>query len=87
MATAGSSSSAKPPKQGNEGGPAYIATQSTFVAIATLVVLIRIYVRTFVVKKFGLDDAAISLAMVNINFIDGYISLTANSSCLLSSAP
>ena len=51
-------------KKDNKQGSDYLAAQSTFVAIATLAVLIRIYVRTFVVKKFGLDDAAIILAMV-----------------------
>ena len=50
---------------GNKGGTAYIATQSTFVAIATLLVFIRVYVRTIVVKKFGLDDAVIVLALVS----------------------
>ena len=50
---------------GNKGGTAYIATQSTFVAIATLLVFIRVYVRTTVVKKFGLDDAVIVLALVS----------------------
>ena len=48
----------------NPGGTSYLATQSTFVAIATLLVLIRVYVRTFVVKKCGLDDAAVCLALV-----------------------
>lgn len=52
--------------KGNNGGSAYIATQSIFVAIATLVVFVRIYVRSFVVKKFGIDDAAVVLALVSI---------------------
>lgn len=40
-------------------------TQSTFVAIASLLVFIRVYVRTVVVKRFGLDDAVIVLALVS----------------------
>lgn len=50
----------------NRGGAAYLATQSIFVAIATLLVLTRVYVKTIVVKKFGLDDAVIVLALVSI---------------------
>ena len=46
------------------GGAAYLATQSIFVAIATLLVVVRIYVRSFVVRKFGLDDAVVVLALV-----------------------
>ncbi len=45
------------PKQ--KGGTAYLATQSTFLAIATPLALIRVYVKSIVVKKFGLDDAVI----------------------------
>ena len=52
----------------NKGGTAYLATQSTFVGIATLLVLVRVYVRTIVVKKFGPDDAVIVLALVSAFF-------------------
>ncbi|KAL8747804.1 MAG: hypothetical protein Q9190_000348 [Brigantiaea leucoxantha] len=45
-----------------QGGINYLITQSTFVAIATLLVLTRVYVRSIVVKKFGFDDAVIVLA-------------------------
>lgn len=62
MATTSKAASSSDPN--NTGGTAYLATQSTFVAIATLLVLIRVYVRTIVVKKFGLDDAIIVLALV-----------------------
>ena len=50
----------------HKGGTAYLATQSIFVAIATILVLTRVYVKTFVVKKFGLDDTVIVLALVSI---------------------
>ena len=46
------------------GGAAYLTTQSIFVAVATLLVVVRIHVRSFVVKKFGLDDAVVVLALV-----------------------
>lgn len=66
MATTSTAASSSGPS--NKGGTAYLAIQSTFVAIATLLSLIRVYVRTIVVKKFGLDDAAILLALVSILF-------------------
>lgn len=59
------SSSQAPPSSDpspKKGGVNYLITQSTFVAIATLLVLTRVYVRAIVVKKFGLDDAVIVLA-------------------------
>ena len=62
MATTSTAASSSDPS--DKGGSAYLATQATFVAIATLLVLIRVYVRTVVVKKFGLDDAVIVLALV-----------------------
>ena len=62
------SKAASPSGSSNQGGTAYLATQSTFVAIATLLILIRVYVRTIVVKKFGLDDAVIVLALVSTLF-------------------
>lgn len=64
MATASKAASSSGPS--SNGGNAYLATQSTFVAIATLLVLTRVYVRTIVVKQFGLDDAVIVLAVVSI---------------------
>lgn len=60
------STAASSSDSGNKGATTYLATQSTFVAIATLLVLIRVYVRTIVVKKFGIDDAVIVLALVRI---------------------
>ena len=49
----------------NKGGTAYLAIQSTTLAIATLLVLVRVFVRTIVVKKFGLDDTVVVLALVS----------------------
>lgn len=46
-------------------GTAYLVIQSTFVAIATLLILIRVYVRIVVVRNFGLDDTFIVLALVS----------------------
>ena len=66
MTTTSKAASSSNPSAG--GGIAYLATQSTFVAIATFLVLIRVYVRTIVAKTFGLDDAAIVLALVSILF-------------------
>lgn len=63
MATANKAASSSGPS--NKGGIAYLVTQSTFVAIASLLVFIRVYVRTVVVKRFGLDDAVIVLALVS----------------------
>lgn len=59
-----SSSQTPPPADPSlkEGGVNYLVTQSRFVAIATLLVLARVYVRVIVVKQFGLDDAVIVLA-------------------------
>ena len=44
----------------------YLVVQSTFVVVATVLVLVRAYVRTTIVRKFGLDDAVICLALVCI---------------------
>lgn len=52
----------------SNGGTAYIATQSTLVAVATLLVLIRVFVRAIVIKHFGIDDAIILLALPNVLF-------------------
>lgn len=51
------------------GGIAFLATESAFVGIATLLVLTRVYVRTMVVKNFGPDDAVIVLALVSTFFV------------------
>lgn len=64
MATASKNASSS--DSSHNGGTAYLATQSIFVAIATILVLTRVCVRTIVVKKFGLDDAVIILALVSI---------------------
>lgn len=40
------------------------AVPATFVTIACLTVLLRSYVRIFIVKAFGVDDGAMVLSMV-----------------------
>ena len=42
----------------------WLAAQSTFVAIAALLVFVRIYVRSIIIKKVGLDDILIVIALV-----------------------
>ena len=42
----------------------WLATQAVFVAIASLLVLARIYVRSIVIKKIGIDDILIVIALV-----------------------
>lgn len=74
MATTSKAASSSDPS--NNGGTGYLATQSTFVAIAALLVVIRVYVRTIVVKKFGLDDAVIVLALVNTLLTNTNLKLT-----------
>lgn len=43
----------------------WLATQSTSVAIGTLLVLTRIYIRSIIIKKIGLDDMFIVIGLVN----------------------
>lgn len=43
----------------------WLAAQSTFVAIGALLVFTRIYVRSIIIKKIGLDDILIVIALVN----------------------
>lgn len=80
MATTSKAASSSDPS--NKGGTAYLATQSTFVAIATLLVLIRVYVRTVVVKSIGLDDAVIVLALILSLIVCAMTSLTVHYSAL-----
>ncbi len=40
----------------------WLAAQSTFVTIAALLVFTRIYVRSIIIKKIGLDDILIVIA-------------------------
>ncbi|KAF6224620.1 hypothetical protein HO173_012963 [Letharia columbiana] len=42
----------------------WLATQSTSVAIGTLLVLTRIYIRSIIIKKIGLDDMFIVIGLV-----------------------
>lgn len=51
--------------QSSKGGTAYLATQSTFLAIATILAMIMVYVRSIVVKKSGVDDTVVVLALVS----------------------
>ena len=44
---------------------AFLVTQSTFIAAATLLVLARVYVRSIIVKNVGLDDFFIVVALVD----------------------
>ena len=48
-------------------GPQLLAVASTFVAAATLALVLRIYVRSWVVKSFGVDDWTMTFA--GISFI------------------
>lgn len=63
MATTTKAASSSGPS--DKGYIAYLVTQSTFVAIASLLVFIRVYVRTVLVKRFGIDDVVIILALVS----------------------
>ena len=62
MATSSAAPAVSP--RPNPGGTNYLATEVPFVSIATLLVVTRIYVRTVIVRKPGLDDALIVLATV-----------------------
>lgn len=80
MAT--TSKTASSSNSSNKGGTAYLATQSIFVAIATLLVVTRVYVKTIVVKKLGLDDAVIVLALILSLIVCGTTSRTVHYSSL-----
>ena len=66
IAMATTSSNASSSNSSDKGETTYLVTQSISVAIATLLVLTRVYVKTIVVQKFGLDDSVIVLALVSI---------------------
>lgn len=44
---------------------AFLAIQSTFVGVATLLVLARIYVRSTIIKNAGVDDLFIVIGLVS----------------------
>lgn len=47
-------------------GPVVIAVDSIFLAIATFLVLARLFTRTFIIKSLGLDDLFIVLGNVSM---------------------
>jgi hypothetical protein len=50
------------------------AVAAVFLSLACLTVVLRCYVRLFIVKAFGLDDGAMALALVSgshIWFLEG----------------
>ncbi len=56
-----------PPAGGDRNtGPALAATIIVFDVLATISVLARLYVRSRVVKKIGLDDVFIVMSLVSI---------------------
>lgn len=54
------------------GSSNYVIVQSTFVGLATVLVAMRVFVRTVVVKRFGLDDTIMVLALVNYSATNPY---------------
>ena len=56
-----------PPAGGDRNtGPALLTTIITFDVLATISVLVRLYVRSRVVKKIGLDDVFIVMSLVRV---------------------
>ena len=53
-----------PTNPSTKGNVDLLIVQSTFVGIAAALTITRVYVRTLVVKRFGLDDASILIALV-----------------------
>ncbi|KMP03170.1 hypothetical protein CIHG_02529 [Coccidioides immitis H538.4] len=53
--------------------PMILSISGFFSGVALLVVLVRLYVRIFVVKRFSLDDFFITLASVCASLIIGYL--------------
>ena len=48
-----------------KGNTAIIVLQSVLVAIATVLVIARLYVRSIILKSVGLDEAFIVIALVS----------------------
>lgn len=48
-------------------GPTILATMWTLTMITTLIVIARIFIRTYIVKALGPDDWLIMVAMVRSN--------------------
>lgn len=51
-------------------GPELFAVATTFVSLAAITVILRVYVRVFLVKAFGWDDAWMIVALVSSAIID-----------------
>ena len=68
MASQRSPPPSPPPDGDRNRGAAIIATQAVFVAIGTVLVLARLYIRSHVIRKFGLDDLFILLGLVRIAY-------------------
>lgn len=64
MATQGPALPPLPSNGDRNRGAAIVATQAIFVAIGTALILARLYVRTVVIRKFGLDDLVILLGLI-----------------------
>ena len=59
-----------PPAGGDRNrGPALATTTISLVVLATIFVLVRLYVRSRVVKQLGMDDAFIVMALVSITHL------------------
>ena len=54
----------KPPGGDQNKGPVYLAVALTFCAVALVFVLLRMYVRTRMLRSMGWDDAFVCFAMV-----------------------
>ena len=54
-----------PPKYGDHNrGSSILVTETIFVAIGTVLVLARLYVRSRIIRSLGLDDLFIVLGLV-----------------------
>lgn len=51
-------------------GRSALAVSAVFTSLATLLVLIRIYTRAFMVKQMGPDDYAILISLVGPGYLD-----------------
>lgn len=53
------------PNESYKGQTAFTIVEALFLAIATLLVSLRVYVRTMIVRGYGLDDTFMVLALVS----------------------
>ena len=58
-----------PPDDGQRRGNAMLITETLFVAIGTVLVLVRFYVRAYIKRKVGLDDAFILPGLVSMHLL------------------